>query len=551
MGFFNALLEIIGLGIGIPFGLFLGFILFVYDKPSENVKDPIVRPLYTFDSNSILDLLPDVPLWMKHFDYEKVDWMNKFLNDMWPYLDKAIGVIIKDTTKPLFDEYIGKFQIEAIDFESLCLGSLPPTVQGIKVCETNENALVIDPMIKWAGNPNMTLVIKLLFLRVTVQLVDLQVFLAPRIVLKPLVPTFPCFASVNVTLLEKPHIDFGLKLWGGDLMAIPGLYHYVQEYIKKQVASLYLWPQTLEVPILDGSVGTLKKPVGILHVKVVRAMKLLKMDLLGASDPYVKLSLSGERLPAKKTSIKMKNLNPEWNEDFKLLVKDPETQVLQLHVFDWEKLKTHDKLGMQVIPLRSLIPYETQSFTLNLLKNLDPNDSQNRKSRGKIEVEMTLVPFRTDDDVHFSGQLVDQSTVRERSERLQSISEISASLHGASLLQVTIQGADEVEGKHHTNPYAVIHFKGESRKTKVIKKSRHPCWNEDFEFVLEEAPTDEKIHIEVISRGRRFSFHRKESLGHIDINLDDVVYNGRINEKYHLINSRNGILHIEIKWKMT
>uniref|UniRef100_A0A7N0V5Q2 Synaptotagmin-3-like n=1 Tax=Kalanchoe fedtschenkoi TaxID=63787 RepID=A0A7N0V5Q2_KALFE len=550
MGFFNALLEIIGLGIGITFGLFLGFMFFVYDTPSKNVKDPITRALYTFDSNSILDLLPEVPFWIKHSDYERVDWMNKFLNDMWPFLDKAIGVIMRDTTKPLFDEYIGKYQVKAIDFESLCLGSLPPTVQGVKACETNENALVIDSVIKWAGNPNITLVIKLLFLRITVQLVDLQVFLAPRIVLKPLVPTFPCFANVSVTLLEKPHIDFGLKLWGGDLMAIPGLYRYTQEFIKKQVASLYLWPQTLEIPILDGSVGTLKKPVGILHVKVVRAMKLLKMDLIGASDPYVKLSLSGERLPAKKTSIKMKNLNPEWNEDFKLLVKDPETQVLQLHVYDWEKLKTHDKLGMQVIPLRSLVPNETQTFTLNLLKNTDPNDYHNRKSRGQIVVEMTLVPFRTDDEMYLSGHL-DQSLIRERSERLQSISEISAPISGASLLQVTIQGAEEVEGKHHTNPYAVIHFKGEARKTKTMKKTRHPCWNEDFEFVLEEPLTDEKIRIEVISRGRRFSFNRKEFLGHIDINLDDVVYNGRINEKYHLINSKNGILHVDIKWKMT
>jgi Ca2+-dependent lipid-binding protein len=65
---------------------------------------------------------------------------------------------------------------------------------------------------------------------------------------------------------------------------------------------------------------------------------LLKMDLLGTSDPYVKLSLSGDRLPAKKTSIKMKNLNPEWNDDFKLTVKDPQSQVLQLHAYDWEKV---------------------------------------------------------------------------------------------------------------------------------------------------------------------------------------------------------------------
>ena len=40
----------------------------------------------------------------------------------------------------------------------------------------------------------------------------------------------------------------------------------------------------------------------------------------------------------------------------------------------------------------------------------------------------------------------------------------------------------------------------------------------------------------------------QEELGHVDINLDDVVANGRINQKYHLINSRNGVIHVEIRW---
>jgi len=40
----------------------------------------------------------------------------------------------------------------------------------------------------------------------------------------------------------------------------------------------------------------------------------------------------------------------------------------------------------------------------------------------------------------------------------------------------------------------------------------------------------------------------QESLGHVNINLVDVVNNGRINEKYHLINSRNGMIQVEIKW---
>lgn len=73
-------------------------------------------------------------------------------------------------------------------------------------------------------------------------------------------------------------------------------------------------------------------------MNVVRALKLLKMDILGSSDPYVKLSLSGERLPARKTTIKKNNLNPEWNEKFRLIVKEPDTQVLQLEVYDWDKV---------------------------------------------------------------------------------------------------------------------------------------------------------------------------------------------------------------------
>lgn len=87
-----------------------------------------------------------------------------------------------------------------------------------------------------------------------------------------------------------------------------------------------------------GSFRASKKPVGILHVTVVRAYKLKKKDLLGKSDPYVKLKLADENLPSKKTTVKHSNLNPEWNEEFKLVIKDPESQVLELSVYDWEQV---------------------------------------------------------------------------------------------------------------------------------------------------------------------------------------------------------------------
>ncbi|KAG2690159.1 hypothetical protein I3760_09G173800 [Carya illinoinensis] len=510
MGFVGSLLGIIGFAIGIPVGLLLGFFLFIYAEPAD-VKDPIVRPLDEFDTSSLLDILPEIPLWVKHPDYDRIDWLNRMISYMWPYLNKAISGIIRSTTEPMFSEYTDTFQIKSVEFKSLSLGTLPPTFHGIKVHETNENELVFEPAVRWAGNPNVTLVFQL--------------------------------SSLEITL--QPHVDFGLNFLGGDIMAIPSLYQYIQDTIRRQVASLYLWPQTFEIRILAGSVGTMKKPVGILQVKVVRALNLLKMDLLGTSDPYVKLSLSGDRLPSKKTSIKMKNLNPEWNEDFKLTVKDPQCQVLQLHVYDWEKVGAHDKLGMQVVPLRLLSPHQTKGLTLNLVKNMNPNDPQNKKSRGKLEVELTFKPFREDNE-RFSGPLnrngIKINTVGKASE--------DVPLHRAGLLLVLLQGAEDVEGKHHSNPYALVTFGGEQKKTKLIKKTRDPCWNEEFQFVLEQAPLKEKIHIEVMSKRTGFCLHRGESLGHVDINLDDVVYNGRINEKYNLINSRNGVIHVEIRWRV-
>ncbi|KAL5721124.1 hypothetical protein ACHQM5_013722 [Ranunculus cassubicifolius] len=542
MGFVGTFLSILGFGIGIPFGLLFGFFLFLHFQPTHVAKDPIIRPIHEVDSNALNDILDEIPIWVKNPDYDRVDWLNRFLSDMWPYLDKAICNMIRDAAEPIFADYIEQYRLKSIEFESLTLGTLPPIINGIKVYETNEKVLVIEPAVRWAGNPNINILLKLLFLRLNVQIVDLQIFAAPRILLKPLVPTFPCFASVAVSLMEKPHVDFGFKVLGADLMAIPGVYQFVQKTIKKQVANLYGWPRMLEIPILDASIGATKKPVGILHVKVLRASKLKKMDLLGTSDPYVKLGLTGEILSFKKTTVKLKNLNPEWNEEFKFTVKDTDSQVLQLFVYDWEKVGSHDKLGKQVVPLKLLVPNEMKSFKLDLLKSFKPNDL--KKERGQLEVELTFNPFKPDTERH-SGNL----NTYDRLESRVGENHKNSDSHGAGLLLVVVQSAQDVEGNKHNNPYALVIFRGEQRKTKMIRKTRDPYWDEEFQFVLEEPPINDKIHFEIWSRRTGFGFPSRESLGHVDINLYDVVNNGRINEKYHLINSRNGVIQVEIGWK--
>lgn len=108
------------------------------------------------------------------------------------------------------------------------------------------------------------------------------------------------------------------------------------------------------------------------------------------------------------------------------------------------------------MPLSSFVPHEMKEITLDLLKNMNPNDPHNMKDRGRLVLELTLEPFREEFSGVFGGG---KSLARSYSLECSS---------GSGVLSVTIESAEHVEGKHHNNPYAVILFRGESKKTKVI-----------------------------------------------------------------------------------
>ncbi|KAJ8560339.1 hypothetical protein K7X08_004397 [Anisodus acutangulus] len=217
-----------------------------------------------------------------------------------------------------------------------------------------------------------------------------------------------------------------------------------------------------------------------------------------------------------------------------MVVKDPESQALEISVYDWEQIGKHDKMGTYVVPLRDLTPDESKTMTLDLLKNMDPNDKQ----RGQVVVELTYKPFKEED---LPKDFEESGTVLKVPE---------GTPPGGGVLVVIVHQAEDVEGKNHTNPYVRIIFKGEKRKTKQVKKNRDPRWEEEFTFMLEEAPVNDKLHVEVISTSMRIGLlHPKEVLGYIDISLSDVVHNTRINDKFHLIDSKNGRIQVELQWR--
>lgn len=121
-------------------------------------------------------------------------------------------------------------------------------------------------------------------------------------------------------------------------------------------------------------------------------------------------------------------------------------------------------MGMNVIPLKEVTPDEPKVMTLELLKNMDPNDTQNEKSRGQIMIELVYKPFSDD---KLPTEVEDGNVIEKAPE---------GTPEGGGLLVVIIHQAEDLEGKHHTNPSVRLLFRGEEKRTKVITSNFIFIW---------------------------------------------------------------------------
>ncbi|XP_073917993.1 multiple C2 and transmembrane domain-containing protein 2 isoform X5 [Castor canadensis] len=122
------------------------------------------------------------------------------------------------------------------------------------------------------------------------------------------------------------------------------------------------------------------KDIGILQVKVLKAVDLLAADFSGKSDPFCLLELGNDRL---QTHTIYKNLNPEWNKVFTFPIKDIH-DVLEVTVFDEDGDKPPDFLGKVAIPLLSIRDGQQNCY---VLKNKDLEQA----FKGVIYLEMDLI----------------------------------------------------------------------------------------------------------------------------------------------------------------
>ncbi|XP_013864769.1 E3 ubiquitin-protein ligase NEDD4-like [Austrofundulus limnaeus] len=163
----------------------------------------------------------------------------------------------------------------------------------------------------------------------------------------------------------------------------------------------------------------------VLRVKVIAGIDLAKKDIIGASDPYVKLSLyvadENRELALVQTKTIKKTLNPKWNEEFYFRVC-PQNHRLLFEVFDENRLATSknglfhlgqtrdDFLGQVDVPLNYLPtedpamerPYTFKDFLLR------PRSHKSRV-KGYLRLKMAYLPKQ-------GGQEEEAGEMREEAE---------------------------------------------------------------------------------------------------------------------------------------
>ncbi|XP_045540273.1 multiple C2 and transmembrane domain-containing protein isoform X2 [Papilio machaon] len=211
-----------------------------------------------------------------------------------------------------------------------------------------------------------------------------------------------------------------------------------------------------------------------LRVHLKRGQNLVAMDksglLSGTSDPYVKFKAGGRLLH--KSRIVYRDLNPVWDECFTVPIEDPFVPV-QLKVFDYDWGLQDDFMGMCYLDLTALELGRTQDLVLCLQDPNKPNQDM-----GEIVLNVTLWPKSQEDKDQY---LLKNTRLSDVNKRLKA--QIWSSVVTIVLVEAKNLQAMDVDTRS-SDPYCKFRLGNEKYKSKVVWKSLHPSWLEQFDLHL-------------------------------------------------------------------
>uniref|UniRef100_A0A8D0D3E7 Extended synaptotagmin 2 n=1 Tax=Sander lucioperca TaxID=283035 RepID=A0A8D0D3E7_SANLU len=301
----------------------------------------------------------DLPPWVHFPDVERVEWLNKTVKQMWPYICQLVEKLFHETIEPAVKE--SNAHLSTFCFSKIDMGEKPLRINGVKVYTENidKRQIVMDLQISFVGNTEIDVDIKRYYCKAGIKSIQIHGML--RVVMEPLLSDMPLVGALSVFFLKKPLLDI---TWTGltNILDIPGLSGFSDSLIQDIIYSYLVLPNRITIPLVgDVELARLRFPMpkGVLRIHFLEAQDLEGKDtflgglIKGKSDPYGVLQIGNQLFQSK---VVKESLHPKWNEVYEALVYEhSEAPTGKLHLkLEWlSLLSTPEKLDQVLRSVRA------------------------------------------------------------------------------------------------------------------------------------------------------------------------------------------------------
>ncbi|XP_041751949.1 extended synaptotagmin-2 isoform X2 [Coregonus clupeaformis] len=331
----------------------------------------------------------EMPPWVHFPDVERVEWLNKTVKQMWPYICQFVDKLFRETIEPAVKG--ANAHLSSFCFTKIDMGDKPLRVNGVKVYTENvdKRQIIMDLEISFVGNTEIDVDIKKYYCRAGIKSIQVNcisleslshwlqdcqggIVANPlcngwlqrlhgvlRVVMEPLLGDMPLIGALSVFFLKKPLLDIN---WTGltNMLDIPGLNGLCDNLIQDIIYSYLVLPNRITIPLVgEAQLAQLRFPIpkGVLRIHFLEAQDLLGKDkflgglIKGKSDPYGVLHIGNQLFQSK---VVKENIHPKWNEVYEAMVYEQSgPQNLEIELFD-EDTDQDDFLGSLLIDVAEL-----------------------------------------------------------------------------------------------------------------------------------------------------------------------------------------------------
>ncbi|KAF1384229.1 hypothetical protein PFLUV_G00140550 [Perca fluviatilis] len=463
----------------------IGLAVLFYWRKNHGSKDYRINRALSFlehEEKAVRQSVPtsELPPWVHYPDVERVEWLNKTVKQMWPFICQFVDKLFRETIEPAVkgaNPHLSSFCFTKID-----MGDKPLRVNGVKVYTENvdKRQVIMDMEISFVGNTEIDVDIKKYYCRAGIK--SIQLHGTMRVVMEPLLGAMPLIGALSVFFLKKPLLDIN---WTGltNMLDIPGVNGLCDNIIQDIIYSFVVLPNRITIPLVgEAELAQLRFPVpkGVLRIHFIEAQDLIGKDrflgglIKGKSDPYGVIRVGTQLF---KSKVINDTVNPKWNEVYEALMYDHSGQNLDIELFD-EDTDKDDFLGSLMIDMAELKKEQ----------KVDEWFVMEEVATGKLHLKLEWLSLLS------TPEKLDQALMSIKADRGQANDGLSS-----AVLVVFLDSARNLpSGKKVTSvpsPFVQFTVGHKSYESKTRYKTNEPVWEEAFTFLIHN-PKSQELEVE-------------------------------------------------------